>query len=725
VGTELVGIRLHEVPCAGGACAAFLPIGSQSTLLIGRNSSGKTRTLQSIERALGAGHGPRGSSGPPADTYVRLTGMCFETNPSGWRWFGLHLHAQAEVNRPAESVADSSFAQLLDLEYEPQVSEWLDRVEAGLLDSVCEEGPHIEWSPPPAQLDAFSRYAGLVDQGVGHVEASRRAQDEVSAREESWTPPQVVRTARQSDVRCLVEEVFSEPVVRLPHAAHGDFHLAVLPYEMTTAARDAAERILEWCEPSALRIVAEAARSSEHVVDLFNIGEDATGDLPENEYEVASVHNPVLRPIVISLHVALSEADRLVSEHLASTARGSGWLVAVPGVEGRYEVPQVMTERIRSISERCQALTPGFLRREGEIQFRLREPTQWSAGLSPIEAGFKFRSTGEFVQHELVGSGMARWIALIAALTCALDQAARPGHGLVVEPKVVLLVDEPELHLHPSAQRNVGEWLEAISSTREGLSAIVATHSPEILAARKSGSSVVAVRGRDAPVPLQTITPDVLLALDELSTDLGLSSSSWLYAVRGVLLVEGQHDLEVIRQFFGRELAERQVLTLALRGSDNAVTVVESNLFVSLGVPVRILLDNVTDEVVKDLRGGRKPGIVLDTSEKKLAEHIFRRMSAGGDFDVIPLDEPDVVCCLPEAAVKRAFPSANFSEWKLLTDVWHNMSVRQSFKRAVAPLMQVSLDFAFVEAVLAACSDDDAPSDSLVLSIEAALASYD
>ncbi len=70
----------------------------------------------------------------------------------------------------------------------------------------------------------------------------------------------------------------------------------------------------------------------------------------------------------------------------------------------------------------------------------------------------------------------------------ALDEDNRIGSanryvlfiGLAPQlPGGILLVDEPELHLHPTAVEDVTDWLRQRSA--DGQSLVVATHSPTVM----------------------------------------------------------------------------------------------------------------------------------------------------------------------------------------------------------------------------------------------------
>jgi len=121
---------------------------------------------------------------------------------------------------------------------------------------------------------------------------------------------------------------------------------------------------------------------------------------------------------------------------------------------------------------------------------------------------------GERLDLGRLGSGLARWVAASVRLACddlvtpvirvtrdgitqtadAIPQGLLVGlasgltrETVLIEPgnaPGVVLVDEPEAHLHPAAIRSVAEWLKAVST--RSLAVFVTTHHPILFEARTS-----------------------------------------------------------------------------------------------------------------------------------------------------------------------------------------------------------------------------------------------
>ncbi len=125
---------------------------------------------------------------------------------------------------------------------------------------------------------------------------------------------------------------------------------------------------------------------------------------------------------------------------------------------------------------------------------------------------------GKDVPITFAPAGVQRMVKLAYLLTWALRAHEREAalKGMLISRQVVLLIDEPETHLHPRWQRTVLRSLfDAVSGWRGGQSAevqcLVATHSPLVLASMEP----VFDRERDALWKLDLHDGDVTLARDD------------------------------------------------------------------------------------------------------------------------------------------------------------------------------------------------------------------
>jgi len=136
---------------------------------------------------------------------------------------------------------------------------------------------------------------------------------------------------------------------------------------------------------------------------------------------------------------------------------------------------------------------------------------------------------------------------------------------------------------------------------------------------------------------------DLLASLRTHANELGLSESQVLRLARGVVVVEGKQDEDVLRHFFGARLAGDRLFMLSLYGTGNVPTLVEVDFLKLLGVPVGVLLDG----------------------QLRLAEAMGKQH--GVHF--VQLGLPDILCCLPDQATREALAhehGISFPGWSRL-----------------------------------------------------------
>jgi len=178
----------------------------------------------------------------------------------------------------------------------------------------------------------------------------------------------------------------------------------------------------------------------------------------------------------------------------------------------------------RELQAATNRLLPPFIAAEGRLRLEVLEPERWTTGRTVVAGFGEGRS---FRRVETSGSGTRRWIALCLELATAalmhrgfreveqdrslMDSPALRelwGRGFREHdlgpsrrPKPLLLFDEPELHLHPLAQREAGAWLGRRLLEDDVHCIVSATHSPTLLGATTSATRVLSLR-RETTVEL-------------------------------------------------------------------------------------------------------------------------------------------------------------------------------------------------------------------------------
>ena len=416
------------------------------------------------------------------------------------------------------------------------------------------------------------------------------------------------------------------------------------------------------------------------------------GVLDESNFDELELTPPA------TIHVTATEH---ATEDLVEAAIFASWVTGYddetaalrPSGDGRFVVHQDIENSAREISEvLLRRPIPAFVLEQGLPEIRVPTPELWYRA-GRVLVGLR-TADGGFIDVRQTSAAVARWLHILTLL--AIDQwlrdHMRPGQaaswtgGVPRRPDNlprfpisgrVLVLDEPELHLHPVAQDQVADWLTAL--TADGCTtALVATHSSQILGAYGPLVRLIGLSRNSGKTQLNDLTADTRGALDAAAAMYGMDRSAWVQVTRGLVLVEGEHDRAVLENACGAELRRLRVTLIPIRGHKNLEGTVVSDFFGRMGIPIRVLLDDVRAAVLSG-----DPNVEPRSSEERAA---LRQLAFQRDkyphLDVIAYDEPDIWCSLPMAAVQRAWPEARTLSWGEIVGSWEEMNPkgRQGFK---------------------------------------------
>ena len=144
---------------------------------------------------------------------------------------------------------------------------------------------------------------------------------------------------------------------------------------------------------------------------------------------------------------------------------------------------------------------------------------------------------------------------------------------------------------------------------------------------------------------VESITRDTLGAVAGSAEALGLPPVALIQLTRGWLVVEGEHDRQILDAQYGGDLRQVGIQILPLRGAARAkASFLNLAALAPLGLPFFFLLDNTRAEDVA--RG--QIAAPSRTEEERIAEQIIRlRDEEGVDVEVLGLPYPDIICALP------------------------------------------------------------------------------
>lgn len=235
-----------------------------------------------------------------------------------------------------------------------------------------------------------------------------------------------------------------------------------------------------------------------------------------------------------------------------------------------------------------------------------------------------------------------------------------------IELPRILLIDEPEQHLHPAAQHEIAVW--CLQQAQQHHAVLVATHSPAFFALPPQQVTACQVVRRNATTivrPLPSVHGvDAVNRARELGFELGLGRDALAQLTRAVVVVEGEWDRRILHAFFGDQLAEQRVLVVPLQGSDELHSLADAAVIPALGLPVIALLDDIRAADAAELDRRSPP---LSKAERGLRD---LRDALGESLRFVRYPHPDIICALPEEGVRSAFPNARFPGWDVLLDQW-------------------------------------------------------
>lgn len=339
-----------------------------------------------------------------------------------------------------------------------------------------------------------------------------------------------------------------------------------------------------------------------------------------------------------------------------------------------------------AIDTRANELAPSFVRVEGRIV--LLPPRYESAGHVGIVL---LSADGRMRSLDQLPSGIARWVGLVIDLAThevLTGLSSRSGEGEAtsgrasLEP-VLFLADEPELHLHPSAQEEVVRWMIDWSATR---TSIVATHAAPFLRLAPSEGQVVRVLEHPTEgVKALPLRGALLGELDEMSAELGLGRDWVLQLVRGVLFVEGLVDQAVLSLLAQDLLTRSRLLVVPLHGHSQTKALAQAELMLALGLPVAVLFDCITADDLDKLSNNPESKV---SHEAQSAQRLLALRDRGLDCTVIPYDDGDICGAIPEETVKARYPK--FPGWETIRRRVAKADEELSFKHAFLDSIGVS-----------------------------------
>ena len=346
----------------------------------------------------------------------------------------------------------------------------------------------------------------------------------------------------------------------------------------------------------------------------------------------------------------------------------------------------IIGEACESLSARINELAPAFVSRSYEVSLRPLYPDQWRAyGGRRVAVTVRPRSRHGGLDLILASSGIVTWVSFALSEAIRLTEEeldrreAAAGKGTRSTTTTVYVFDEPEAHLHPLAQEEVANLVA--ERVRAGAHVLLATHAIPFLRLPLADVEYVKVtRSENWQTTVRPMTGGVLGAVAESAEVLGLPPVALIQLTRGWLVVEGEHDCEILSAFHGSELRQAGIQILPLRGAARAkASFLNLAALAPLGLPFFTLLDNARAEAVK-------AGRIEDdgkTEEEKIVAQLWRiYQNEGVRGDIFGLPYPDIICALPFEVVWQV--ACGTGDGPDGVSSWSDVRARYGEERAIA-----------------------------------------
>jgi hypothetical protein len=415
----------------------------------------------------------------------------------------------------------------------------------------------------------------------------------------------------------------------------------------------------------------------------------------------------------------------------------------VPPSTEAFVLSPLVKSAVERISTHANSIAPKFLRQESQIEIEIISPTEWRPNAPRLRT--TLNEGGRAFSLAFVGSGVARWASYSIRLACqellngtivgdpntdvllALEQMSdeeaasyEDTHlpfsfdegspyeeiaALEILPSkldVVLLLDEPEAHLHPRAVASIGEWLLDISP--RVASVVVATHHPSLFNLRDpSVQKHVVLRDQSESV-IEPWNPASEELVAELANQIGLTSGDLFMMSRFVLFVEGPHDLVILEEFYGDLLRGCAVRLVPLHGAHNISLLATSEIVWQMGIPIGVLTDGTNIERIMD---GKRSNHI-----EKLVDRMLRECTVENrEVAAFGLELDDILFYLDDD-ITATFARNAFPGWRNAQVVWEQIDQPRNdtangakFKKWISETYELPLDRDSVRAIARKCKE--------------------
>lgn len=369
----------------------------------------------------------------------------------------------------------------------------------------------------------------------------------------------------------------------------------------------------------------------------------------------------------------LNAIECRIEEWLRSASDARETPILTTGAAG-VDLNPLLRAEVEQVTERASETLRDLLGDEAPSLAIHIDPEAALRGRRLIALGADDYSAWEHIPIRSLSEAQQRWAAVCLNL----------AYAEVVERNSAraLLLDEPDASLHISARRAISVRLAELTRTH-GIPVVASTHGVELID-RSEARLWHTSRADDRRLRRVTTSELAAMAPDES----GLSSSDVLLMTRAWVIVEGDHDQAVLQEWLGDTLAQVRARILKMRGTDNALTILDSQLLhETTDAAVVVVVDHVKAELTDTLNAllqVQRADPARREENLQVLDRLRKRQQPGGEgatlvalaqeackrgrptrLKLVGLTKPDVIEYLPaEAFVPGATWQALVAEWR-------------------------------------------------------------
>jgi len=222
---------------------------------------------------------------------------------------------------------------------------------------------------------------------------------------------------------------------------------------------------------------------------------------------------------------------------VASTEEHRTWALVQREI-GSGNQSRIVRNLVARLDGPALARMNDFLRRSVGATLSPMKGTQDTESIKHFEV--KYKDTNGELELSSAGAGLINLVALYAALEKSRPPASEPW-------PVLFLLDEPEAHLHPKLQGDVGDTLGALAA-EFGAQLLIATHSVEMInrIGRRKDARLVALDRSTGRAASLSSEEDLVRELGQWCDLTPFASLNFL-ASRRILFHEGPSDEAILR----------------------------------------------------------------------------------------------------------------------------------------------------------------------------------